>query len=244
MITCWYILFYGKPYLKYSLASIYDQCDRIVVLYSPHPSQGHGTQLTNPDTEEILKKEAEPFWDKITWIKGDWNTEGEHTNAIWNHTGDSEWVYRVDYDEIVPDGFIREMIRQASDTPYSHFQVPFLHLWKSFDKCCLDGQTPYRLSRAKNNDNSSKILDSEDGKWRVIHCGYAIPNEYMRFKWAVQAHKPELRPEWFEEVWEGGVEEDLHPVAHGLWKKAEPIDKYSLPLALKLHPYFHCKVIK
>ena len=242
MTTCWMILFYGRPYLKYSLASIYDQCDRIVILYSPKPSQGHGTPLSVPDTEDELKKEAEPFMDKIVWIKGDWNNEGEHTNAIWEHVEDCEWSYRVDYDEIVPAGFIQEMIRQAEQTENKFFQVPFVHLWKSFNKCCLDSQTPYRLTRLKRGEGD-KILDSHDGKWRVVHCGYAIPDEYMRFKWSTHGHKPELRPDWFEHVWHGDAEENLHPVANNLWPCAQPFNKYSLPPVLRLHPFFNFDTI-
>lgn len=236
-------LYYGRPYIHAAVQSVYDQVDKIVILYTDTPSQGHATHLPCPDTEEELQNEVSEFSDKIKWVKGDWKMEGEHVGAIIQHVEDYEWLWRFDSDEITPHGMIDKMIEQASLLPSARFQVHFQHFWKCFDKVNIDGQTPVRLFRP-GGENAETILDSDDGKWRMHHMGYAMPDEYMRFKWTCQAHKPELRPEWYEEVWLKNGQNDVHPVAFGLWPKPEDYDKTKLPEVLKQHEFYNMEIIK
>ena len=248
------ILYYGAPFLSAAVESIYDQVDKIVILYSPKPSQGHSTTLQCPDTREDLMACVMEFKDKIMWVEGDWGNEGDHVNAISHYTEGYDWVWRSDADEVVPPGMVAEMIRQAEayqdpDSPndrlciYKHHCVPFVHFWRSFSRVCRDGQQPMRLTRV-NGGEGSVYLDSQDGKWVVLHFGYAQPTKYLEFKLTVSGHKDEFRPGWLENVWLKNDGVNCHPVMfEGHWNAVD-FDKTTMPLVLKRHKYYNSEVIE
>lgn len=237
------ILHTGKPYIKAAIGSLYNQVDKIVVLYSERPSQGHGTNMPCPDTESDLQSEVSEYMDKIQWVKGSWTMEGQHVGAIENYTEGYSWVYRIDADEVVPDGMVDAMIEQATLLPSARFLVHFAHFWRCFDKVNIDSQTPVRLFRPGGEDNQT-ILDSDNGKWRVLHFGYAIPDKYMLYKLQVSGHRSEIRSEWFKDVWKKNAQEDVHPVAYGLWPKTQDFDKTKLPEILKQHQFYNKEIIQ
>ncbi|MCP3684106.1 MAG: glycosyltransferase family 2 protein, partial [bacterium] len=211
------ILFYGKPYLQAAVAAIYPQVDRIVVLYTDKPSQGFITDTPCPDTEEELKACVAPYKDKILWIKGEWHNQGEHTNAVFDYAAGYDYLVRFDADEIYPEGMVDAMIEQAEASDAHHFQLPFQHFWRSFDRVCRDSQRPYRLVKMKGGEGD-QILDSLDWKWAVYHMGYAQPDEYVRFKLKILDHAPEYRPDWLDMIWDNSERtEDLHPVSLKMW---------------------------
>lgn len=234
------ILHYGSPYLSAALEAIAPQVDKIIILYANSPSQGHGTKIPCPDSRNLLRYIAAKYM-QVYWVDGNWTNEGDHTNAVFQYADGYEWLIRFDADEIYPPDMINTMICQAELTDCGLFQFPFIHFWKSFNQVCRDSQAPYRMIRM-NRSNESKILDSENGNFFVHHMGYAIPNEFMRYKWEVQAHKPELRPEWFKDKWLSSAIEDVHPVSRGMWN-VEHFDKAQLPGVLKRHPYYHIERI-
>ena len=47
----YYPVHYGAEYLDASIRSISDQVDKIVILYTTHPSYGHGTSTPCPESE-------------------------------------------------------------------------------------------------------------------------------------------------------------------------------------------------
>lgn len=242
-IAGWMILHYGLPYLRTAVASMYDQCDRIIILYTDSPSQGFGTKLPCPDSEDELWNEVSPFWKKVEWIKGRWSNEGEHTNAVYDFVKDYKYTFRFDADEIVPPGMVAAMIKQSEHSDAAIFQVPFQHFWRSFDWVCRDSQAPVRLVRVGMGSNKQKILNSEDGLWRVHHFGYAQPTRYIAYKLEVSGHHTEFKVGWLETKWKDNSKVDLHPVCNDFWN-AQPFDKHDLPVLLKMHPYFNVSLIE
>ncbi len=233
------ILHYGAPYLGAAIESIYDQVDRIVILYTDRPSQGHITDIPCPDTEAELMKICNPFWDKITWVNSRWNNEWEHVGAIELFKEGYDWLVRLDSDEVFPAGMVDEMIRQADEKgpTINRFCFPFQHHWRSFGKVCRDGQMPVRLFRVSSNEGEI-YLDSGNGKWVVNHMGYCTPTRYIEYKLAISAHHPEFRPEWLEERWKANAQADVHPVnLHGFWNPVD-YDLASLPEPLKKHEHY------
>jgi hypothetical protein len=246
------ILHYGRPYLRAAVEAILPQVDHLVILYSPKPSQGFGTDTPCPDTEGELKQEAFDALDlqaigldgqsKIQWVRGHWHHEGEHTDAIWQYADGYDWIVRLDADEIFPPGMVAEMIAQAEETQHKNYCVPFVHFWRSFSRVNRDAQMPVRLARV-NGGEGQRYLDSKGGKWFVYHFGYAQPSRYIQYKLQVSGHRPEFRPDWYEKKWLANAQEDLHPVNFpGFWN-AEPFDKETMPEVLKRHPYFSMTVI-
>jgi hypothetical protein len=236
------ILHYGVTYFREAIASIYDQVDRIVVLYTDHPSQGFGGDLPCPDSQDDLKRCIQGFEDKIQWVQDRWCYEGEHVNAVFNHAAGYDWLWRFDSDEVAPPGIVAEMVSQAVQSNHNHYGVPFIHHWKSFSKVCRDGQMPMRLIRV-NGGEGQRYLDSRDGKFVVNHMGYCQEDKYIRYKLQCSGHKPEFRPEWYTEKWLANAQHDVHPVCtQGFWNP-EHFDKERMPQVLKDHRYFNVDVI-
>ncbi len=239
------MLHYGSPFLEAALHSVSTQVDDIVILYSEKPSQGYQPNIPCPDTREDLLKIAKNFdTDRFaTWRDGEWGNEGDHCDAIFNYTDGYDFVFRFDADEVIPPGFVAEMISQAEETNHKTYCVPFTHFWRSFDWACHDGQMPVRLHRVKGGEGQ-RYLDSRDGKWFVYHFGYAQPTKYIEYKLQCSAHRPEFRPDWFEKKWLANSKDDVHPVCFpGHWN-ALWFDKTTMPDILKRHPYYGMEVIE
>lgn len=245
------ILHQGKPYLRYAIEALKGQVDHIMIFYSEKPSQGFQTDIPCPDTREELIAEVEAAdGPPVTWVDGSWPNETEHVNAIHRYTNGYDWIWRVDADEIAPEGMVAEMIRQAELQPkvlgefiLRAFRVPFIHAWRTFNRVCRDGSHPIRLTRV-NGGEGICTLDSDGGKWEVWHGGYAIPNAYMAYKWTVSGHKPELRPDWYEKIWLTNEQKNVHPVMHSGHWNAEDFPLESLPKVLLNHPYYGKAVIE
>lgn len=246
-ILSYVILHHGRPYLAAALESIYDQVDKIVILYTDFPSQGYAANIPCPDTRAELMAEAKPFMDKIIWVDGRWAHEGEHTNAVWKYAKGYDWIWRFDADEVSPPGMVAEMIRQAEETKHKNYCVPFLHYWRCFHKVCRDSQMPVRLMRVWGGDPvnfpGERYLDSKDGKWNVLHFGYAQPTKYIVYKMQVSGHRPEFRPTWFQDRWMANAQKDVHIVCFPDFWNPVDFDKTTMPEVLKRHKYFNAEVI-
>jgi hypothetical protein len=230
------IAHYGKPYFAAAVEAMYDQVDRIVVLYASSPSQGFRPDMVNPDTEQDLMTCCNPFWDKVTWVNGTWGNEGEHVESFRLFAADYDWAIRFDTDEIFPPGMVDEMIRQAEETNHRDYRIPFVHHWQSFGFVCRDAQMPIRLNRLHGGEGE-KYLDSGNGKWVVNHMGYAQPSAYIAYKLQCSGHRPEFRPDWYEKKWLAHAQTDVHPVIFNWWN-AEPYDIALLPEVLKRHTFY------
>lgn len=242
------ILYYGAPYLEAAIGSVYDQVDKIVILYTDQPSQGFMPDIPCPDTEQQLMACCNKYWDKITWVNGRWGNEGDHVGAVQQFTAGYDWLWRFDSDEVTPPGMVDAMISQAQmdallAPPAKLYAVHFINFWRSFSRVCLNSHMSIRLTRV-NGGEGQKNLDSEDGKYVMYHFGYAVPSRYIAFKLQVSGHRPEFRPDWYETKWLANAQEDLHPVCmDGFWN-AVPFDKANMPPILKDHPYHDMEIIE
>lgn len=242
---------YGMPYLASAVESLYDQVDHFVIMYTDKPSQGWHTTSACPDTEEELLNSVNPWMDKITWVSGNWDTEGDHHDAIHRFVAELnvsyDWLVRFDTDEIFPPGTVESWVNQAEKTTAQRFRAPFLHFWRSFNRVCRDGQAPERMLRAHGGEGFHYLddgyLEGKPEAYRVFHMGYAQPTKYIDYKMEVQAHHAEWRPEWYSTKWNPNAQVDIHPVVFDFWN-AEVFDKQKLPKVLKHHPYFNSSLIE
>lgn len=241
-VLAYMILHTGKPYIAAAVESIINQVDRLIIFYTPTPSQGFEADIPCPDTEDELLREVAPWLHKIDWVKGSWKNETEHVNAVNAYSAEYDWVWRLDADEVSPPGMIAEMVRQAEATTAREFRIPFVHFWRAFSRCCRDGSQPIRLM--KPTGDGIVTLDSKDQTWEVFHFGYAQPTLYIIYKTFVSGHRPEWRPDWFQDRWLANAQRDVHPVMYPHHWHAEPYDKEKMPEVLKRHKYFNMAVIE
>lgn len=240
MVIAFCILHYGKPYLRAAVDALYPQVDKIVILYTPAPSQGFTTNLVCPDRIEDLMKEVEEFTDKIEWVDGNWQYEGDHVEAFRAYTEGFDWAIRFDADEIFPENSVKWYIEQASKTNFKEFRIHFMHFWRSFTRVCTDAQPPLRVYRLNGGEGVGYL----DDDYKVFHMGYAQPTKYIEYKMQVQGHRSEWRPDWFAKKWLENAQLDVHPVCYipPMWN-TEWFDKNKMPEVLKKHKYFDDEVI-
>lgn len=227
-------LYYGKEYLKYAVQSVADFVDRHIILYTPRPSYGHGTDLICPDTEEQLRECVREF-PHIEWHSGVYHNEGQHRGAIQGYLSGEDILLPIDADEVWHPVALDACIRTVYN--YNHPRewrvTGMVHLWRSFNWACTDQMAPVRLVDLRHSGGENHI------HCRIYHFGYAQSIETARYKWAIHGHKSELRTNWLEEKfinWEPGIE-DVHPTCKGVWSP-KPFRKEHMPLFLRFHPYY------
>lgn len=243
---------YGRDYLPWSLRSIYDQVDRLNVLYTPHPSHGHRTDAQPPETRQQLLDAAYQYdpQGKIQWydVENIWQ-EGQQRDyavSVCERNG-ADLICVVDYDEIYHADTLQAMLDhvwQANNA--RNWLINFSHAWRSFSYMCRDNNWPVRIIDTRHSSGTGYI-PKELGD--IYHFGYAVTDKVMRYKWNVHGHKDELRPGWYEDKWLAWPPpDDCHPTngrnEEGIgWWNPEPFDKYLLPELMYNHPFFNLERI-
>lgn len=227
-VIAYYPLHYGAEYLKESILSIRDKVEKIIFLYSPVPTYGHATHLTNPDSEELLRSIAEKYCHVYEWKVISAANEGEHRHIITQFNEVYDLTLAVDADEVWQPDTLRNALDAAYNMPYARYGIDgFLNFWKTFDQVCLDGFRPIRIYKKGQGEYINL-------KGTVYHFGYCISEELMRYKWGCHGHKSELRRKWIDDVYLSDRKNDLHPVAENLWN-VQQFDKTTMPDFLKQH---------
>ncbi len=241
-------LHYGKFFLRESLLSVVEVVDKFVVLYSPKPSYGFGTDAVCPDTEYELKKIAtEVLGDKLIWHNQNFGNEGEHRSFIYNFTDGFDICIAIDADEIFKTDELKEAINVVYNGDKWHYGVQggYKNFWKSFNFYCADSYAPVRLTNLHNinNNNGEGTVN-----FTVYHFSCAQPNEVIFYKYKIHGHANELRINWLQEVYFAWTPqnnfENLHPVANGIWNAVPFLDKEKMPSYLKEHPFFNLEIIE
>lgn len=236
-------LHYGVEYLACALQSILEVSDKIVILYSPLPSYGHGTDIQCPETEdELMKIATEVCGEKLVWHNQQFGNEGEHRGFIYQLAEGYDLVLAIDADEIFHEDELKVALQMAYKGDKRYYGIGgYLNFWRSFSWVCIDGFTPVRITNLHNESGEGVVPCT------VYHFSCAQREEIMRYKLLIHGHKDEIRPGWFRDIylkWTPGkvVEHGLHLVAHNIWN-ATPFDKELLPECLKLHENYNKELI-
>lgn len=232
-------LLYGKPYIASAIQSIIDNVDEMHILYALGPSHNGGTTaLANPDTEDELHAIASTVaGKKLRWTHGRWTYEFQQRNAIYAIAPGADIILVADYDEIWGDGLADEAIDYAKHSTANQIRLPFTHAWRSMHKGFR--HDPAYPARVINTQKKGESVTMPTDK-RVFHCGYAIPVEYMRYKWnGIHGHQADLRRDcnWLEDVYIANRQIDCHPVGSEWWN-VEDIPDSEIPTPLKHHQYY------
>lgn len=234
---------YGADYLGYAIRSIIDHIDTYHVLYATQPSHGHPSDAVCPDTEDELHEIA---WaaagSKLRWHRGDWRYEGEQRNSILQVAPDADVIISVDSDEVYSEKLINHITAYAQHNslmPIRYIRIPFIHYWRSFNKCILhDPAFPVRVTFPKVRDGEATWYPQINGV--VNHMGYATTPAIMAYKWQIHGHKNELRKDvnWFQDVFMANRQYDCHPVGSEYWnpETVNPLD--YMPSWMQEHPFY------
>ena len=234
-------LHYGAEYLEAAIKSIDPFVEKIMVLYVKEPSQGHSKGIPCPEEEGMLRRLSISSSNKVEWHQCRFSTEGEHRGYVYQFAQGYDLVLAFDGDEIFEPQDLPIALDMAMKSDKRYIGIGgYVNFWRSFNHACYDSFTPIRITNLHNGSGEAVV------PCRVYHFSTAQDQKIVRYKMSVSGHASEIRPNWLEEVYFGwypgcGIE-DLHPVAHGLWK-ATPFDKEKLPDILKAHPNFNKQMI-
>lgn len=237
MIVAFTTLLYGSDYLAWVLDSVRSYVDKVVVLYSPTPSEGYnGTSLVCPDDRETLYNIAvNSAGDKLDWRGASVKT----WQAVAELYPQADMILELDSDEIIHQDLIDYLMMAYTRNLLTkkHYRLPFVHYWRSFKYVCSDVGWPVRLTLPKATNDEVGFIDAERG--HIHHFGYAKTLPMMQYKMATSAHRGEWRPEWWKQTFLAYPERltDLHPVIRDFWN-AQIVHPGSLPRSLRYHPYY------
>jgi hypothetical protein len=236
---------YAGDYLKESLLSVLDHVDKMVIAYSKQPSQGHGTDLACPDSEEYIYQTCkEVLGDKLIWDRADrYGAENEHRNVKYIYSNGFDLVLTVDSDEVYKSDELEASFDYAFWGVDKFYGIDgYLNFWRSFNHVCLDGFRPIRLENLhRRNDTQNLNL-----KQTIYHFSTCQPEAIMRYKYRVFGHASEVKKNWLDDIFYKWTSDndisDLHCVSYNLWN-AVPFDKNTLPDSLKIHKNFNKDLI-
>jgi len=232
---------YAGDYLKESLLSVVDNVDKMVIAYSKQPSQGHGTNLQCPDSEEYIYDICkEVLGDKMIWDRAErYGAENEHRNVKYKYSAGFDLVLTVDSDEVYKSKELDASYDYAFTNEERFYGIDgFINFWRSFNHVCLDGFRPIRLENLHRQNNKQNL----NLKQTIYHFSTCQPEPIMRYKYLVFGHASEIKKNWLDDTFYGWTPEndikDLHCVSYNLWNTI-PFDKNELPESLKMHQNFN-----
>lgn len=240
-VLAYYPLHYGAEYLAVSIKSIDPFVDKIIILYAEHPSYGHNSGMTAPESEQELRAIAEGASSKIDWMRVSASYEGQHRDLIWQFADQFDLVLAVDGDEVWDYNSLSRCLTEAHQGPHWRYNIKgFVNFWRSFNHVCEDFFRPARIFNVKRQNKEQGELEGT-----VYHFGTAQSERIMRYKYLIHGHKDEIKTDWLERVYFGWKEGDkyLHPASNDVWTEAVPFDKATLPDILKSHPNYEKEVI-
>lgn len=240
--------------MAYAIRSIIDHIDEYYVLYATRPSHGHDSAAICPDTEDELHEIAwQAAGTKLRWVSGDWQYEGQQRNSILQHAPDADVIISCDSDEIYSEKLIENIIRYSGSVtnsipPFRYLRVPFIHYWRSFNKCILhDPAFPARVTFPRID------VKYGDSSWYpssgvVNHMGYCQRAEMIRYKMKIHGHASEFRctpDEYVDGIYlDENRWTDLHPIGSEYWnaETVNPLD--YMPHWMLDHPFYGKEIIK
>lgn len=239
-ITGYMSLMYGKEYLEASLLSVKDHIDKFVILYTPVGSQGHKTNLPNPDSEEEMRQIAQDVMgEKLIWSNKKYEYEAQHRDDALNYVGNSDILLGLDADEVFEPSDIDNALKTVFDGKDRWYGVEgFLNFWKSFENVLVDQFRPIRFINLKNTRGQGEVHQT------IYHFSCAQRAEIIKFKWELSGHKSELFPDWQDKYFNWTPETEwLHPASHQIWHKPTSFNKELLPDILRQHRNFNLLLI-
>lgn len=233
-------LHYSGDYFREALLAVRDKVEKFHIAFSIHPSQGHGTDMPNPDKEEDMRRVAEEvLGDKLIWdTYPTFDFEGKHRNERYRYAQGMDCIWTVDADEVFHPDDVDAAIEDCMNGRERFCGVTgFVHLYRSFRWGMTDHWNPMRFENNHANNTEQRI----GIKCRVYHFSYAQRREILQYKFKVSGHLDELRKNYLADTWENWSPEKvdevlhLHPSSFDVWGKAYPVNADEMPLFMRDH---------
>ena len=235
---------YGLEYLKESLTSIKDHCEKVVVAYTPNPSHGFGTTEVCPDSKSDIKLICEQvLGSKLIWDENSYSAENQHRRKAHDYASGYDLILTIDADEVFEPKEITNALQYALNGTSQYYGIKgYINFWRSFNYACYDGFRPIRIENLHNRNG----LQDHECPLTIYHFSTAQSEPVMRYKYKIFGHASEIRTNWLNDIHYAWTPQnqikDIHPVAFGLWN-AVPYAKHNMPEFLKEHVNFNKELI-
>lgn len=229
-IAAVYSVFNEEEYIAYSIRSVRDHVDQVVVTINEGPwvrPGGSAPRAWVADRTEAIVRTLAQQDAKITILKGSWPTEVAHRQAGMASCVERgiDYYFLVDGDEVYrPDhlGFLREELR--AHPRVGTFLIKCTIFWRSFAYRIppqVMKWTPWRVFKIDRRrrilglpfpyetrfigDNRTNSLGPRylvpPERCTFYHFSYARSEQKMRQKIATFSVADQVRSDWFERVW-------------------------------------------
>lgn len=225
-----YCVYNDEEYIEYSIRSILDAVDQVLILLSQAPYIAYNPQaraVSRPDQTEAIVDRVARASSKITVIKKTWNSELDHRNAAMALARESggELYWLVDGDEVYRQEHLEVIKEEVARHPeISQFIIKCDLFWRSFwyripagelgwmprrifritrHRPVLGLRFPYTCRFIGNNKTNSLGAVYQIPPERAIfyHFSYAHTPARMKDKLSTFSHAHEIRNGWYESVW-------------------------------------------
>ncbi|PIQ84207.1 MAG: hypothetical protein COV75_03375 [Candidatus Omnitrophica bacterium CG11_big_fil_rev_8_21_14_0_20_63_9] len=258
-IAACYCIYNEEEFIEYSIRSIYEAVDRIVIClgmapWSAYNSEARRKHAQRDRTEDIVDRLAasDP---KFVVKKGVWESEvAQRQTAMECCVNEGiDYYFLIDGDEVYrPDHLrvIREEVEAHPDVGTFHikctvlwhsfrYRIPYWGVkwtpWRLFkitrSRKLLGLSVPYRCRITGPNRTNSLGPRYLIPPHKAIfyHLGYARATERMRLKFDTSEQQRHFVNGWFEDVWMKWPQQRS-------MKNLQPLDPEGLPEALPVDP--------
>jgi len=218
-ISANYTIFYGADFIEYSLRSIYDHVDYILIALGKKSWKNHEGRRFSPidNTKEVIMrfiKENDPE-SKITLFEGEWDSDTEQRNFILDKCrGLVDYAMLVDSDEVWEKKEIEKLVREVKENSLSRdpplvYGVGIVHYYRSlYWSHSSQGPVNYvykvtpalthRWIRHPQFDRTDVQVLQLPVKYH--HYGYAYPSKIVEKKVKFWGHSGDVVEDWYEDI--------------------------------------------
>jgi len=247
------VLFGQDKWIMKNIENSYKHVDVIYISYSKKPwgyNPNARKNIINSFNLDIIKESV--FFDKITLIEGDWQTEEDQRNACVSKAKKDNVDYLMihDADEFYHDDdfeLILDFIKKNPD--HDVYKCAWYNFWKTLDYITIQsdgnlvaGYPEIFINLTTGTDFSRKRRPSSNKSIIIpnvfcYHASYVLTDSEVKNKLNTWGHHNDFNTDkWYNEKWLNWNEQsiDLHPISPSAWKRAikKPKD-IELPKILK-----------
>lgn len=256
-----YVVHYGSDYLEYSLRSIYNFVDKIIISVGMFSWSYNGSKPIDPIFLNSIFSLPTKY-PKVEVITGEWEKDEDQRNATISFVGGYDYYFLVDYDEIYADSDLIKLYEFVScHKEISVFCISFLNFWRGLGYLIQESNPSpvqrffkigrrFRFKRSCLSGYKKKThVNVPENVCKCFHLSYAKKSEEIKYKISTWMHVSEVRSDWFETVfmeWHNNKNmHNLYPLSGSadIWQQIIEFDKKLLPIVLREHPYYEMDVI-
>jgi len=259
-ISANYTIFYGADFIEYSMRSIYDRVDYILIALGEKSWPNvHGQRLLSridnvkEKIEHFIKHEDKD--NKVRLYEGVWQSDTEQRNFVFDKSRELEcdFVFVVDSDEVWDTPELDTLFECLSfnekfQTGVDLYTCNIKHYYRTLHSCFWDKTavvnilarvTPkvkhYWIRHFGDNIKTFSIPDCF-----YHHFGYAYPSKLIKEKVKYWGHNAEVVENWFDIFmrWKPG-KLAIAPTGQD-WSDIMPS---KLPKVMENHPFNKYKII-